>query len=146
MAVGDRKDPYRSYHYRLELNNTAVAGFSEISGLTNDVDPIEYREGNDPLHVRKLSGLRKYANIMLKRGYTDNRDLLTWYAAAQNGAIERRNGAIILMNEDREDVLRWEFKEGWPCKYEGPSFNATGNEVAIESLEICHEQLTLEFI
>ena len=76
MATGDRKDPFRGYNFRVEIDDTEVAGFSECSGLTFDVDPVEYREGTDlPLHVRKLTGLRKFANIMLKRGFTDNKQL-----------------------------------------------------------------------
>lgn len=145
MATGDRNDPYRGFNFRVEIDNTAVAAFSEASGLTFDVDPVEYREGTDlPLHVRKLTGLRKFANIALKRGFTDNKDLWEWYKAVLNGTVERRDGAVVLMDEDRKDVLRWNFTEGWICKWEGPAMNATANDVAIESIEICVERVELE--
>jgi phage tail-like protein len=145
MAVGDRNDPYRGYNFRVEIDNTAVAGFSEASGFTQDIDPVEYREGNDVnLHVRKLAGLRKFANIVLKHGFTDNTELYDWYLTNLNGAIERRDGAIIVQDEDRNDVIRFSFSNGWICKYEGPTLNATSNDVIIESVEICIERVVRE--
>jgi phage tail-like protein len=145
MAVGDRNDPYRGYNYRVEIDNTAVAGFSEASGLTFDIDPVEYREGNDVnLHVRKLPGLRKFANIVLKRGFTSNTELYDWYRTNLSGAIERRDGSIVVQDEDRNDALRFNFSSGWICKYEGPTLNATSNDVIIESIEICVERVELE--
>jgi phage tail-like protein len=145
MATGERSDPYRGYNFRVEIDNTAVAGFSECSGLTFDVDPVEYREGTDvALHVRKLTGLRKFANIALKRGFTDKKELWDWYKNVLNGIPDRRNGSITLQDEEHSDVLRWNFENGWICKWEGPAMNATGNDVAIESIEICVERVELE--
>jgi phage tail-like protein len=144
MATGDRKDPYRGYNFRLELGTTAVAGFRECSGLSFSTDPVEYREGTDiPLHVRKLTGLNKWANLSLKHGITDNKELFTWYKTAIDGAVERRDGSIILQDEQHNDVLRWNFENGWICKWEGPMLNATSNDVALESIEICVEQVLL---
>jgi phage tail-like protein len=145
MPTGERVDPYRGFNFRVQIDNTDVAAFSEASGLTFDVDPVEYREGTDlPLHVRKLTGLRKFANIALKRGITENQDLWDWYKEVLDGSVERRNGAVILLDEDRNEVLRWNFEGGWICKWEGPSMNATSNDVAIESIEICVERVELD--
>lgn len=145
MAVGERKDPYRGYNYRVEIDNTAVAGFSEASGMSFTIDPVEYREGNDlQMHPRKLTGIRKFGNITLKRGYTDNLDLYEWYRTGLNGSVERRNGAIILQDEDRNDVLRWSFQAGWVTKYEASAMNGTSNEVLIETIELAVERVELE--
>lgn len=140
----ERTDPYRGYNYVVEIDGAVSAGFTEASGLTFDVDPVEYREGTDPqLHVRKLTGLRKFSNIMLKRGITQNRELWDWYKDVLNGDVQRRNGSITLRDEQYNDVLRWEFSDGWISKWEGPSMNASGNEVAVESIEICVERVEL---
>lgn len=145
MPTGDRKDPYRGFNFRIEIEKTSVAGFRECGGLSLTADPVEYREGTDvPLHVRKLSGLRKFTNITLKRGYTDNRELWNWYKNILNGIEDRRSGAIVLQDEQHRDVLRWQFEQGWLCKYEGPAMNAANNEVSLESIEICVEQYTIE--
>lgn len=145
MAVGDRKDPFRGYNFRFELNNTPVAAFSEVSGLSFTIDPVEYREGTDPqIHPRKLAGLRKFANIVLKRGYTDNTDLYDWYLICLDGAIQRRDGAVILQDEDRNDVLRWDFSGAFPTKIETSGMNANSNEVLIETLELAVERVGRE--
>lgn len=139
MAVGDRKDPYRSFNFIVELDGITRAGFQECSGLDSSQDPIEYREGNDGLTARKLPGLVKYSNITLKRGITDDVELWEWRQAAMSGTVERKNGSIVLMDDAGEEKVRWNFREGWPTKWTAPTFNATGAEVAIESLEIAHE-------
>jgi phage tail-like protein len=144
MPPGDRIDPYRGYNFRVEIDNVGEAFFSEVGGLTFDVDMQEYREGTDQnLHVRKLTGLRKFANITLKRGFTQDRQLWEWYVSVLNGITPRRNGAIVLRDEDHNDQLRWEFTEGWICKWEGPAMNATSNDVVLESIEICVERVEL---
>jgi phage tail-like protein len=94
--------------------------------------------------VRKLTGLRKFVNIGLKRGITENKELWDWYKNVLNGITDRRNGSIVLRDEEHNDVLRWNFDNGWICKWEGPTFNATSNDVVIESIEICIERVELE--
>ena len=70
-----RIDPFRTFNFRLEIDNTAVAAFSEVSGLTSDGDVVDYRTGVDiPLTTRKLPGLRKFGPITLKRGMVARRD------------------------------------------------------------------------
>jgi len=145
MPTGERKDPYRGFDFRVEIDNSTVAGFRECSGLSLNTDPVDYREGTDvPLSVRKLTGLRKFTNITLKRGYTDNTELWKWYKNVLNGVTDRRNGSIVLQDEEHKDVLRWNFENGWIAKWEGPTMNATSNDVAIESIEIVHERVVLD--
>ena len=140
-----RNDPYRSFNYRLEIDNEEIGGFSEVGGLTAEGDPVEYREGNEAEnHVRKLTGLRKYANLTLKRGYVKDNTLWEWFVNIANGVDDRRAVDITLMDEAHNDVMTWSAEGAWINKIEGPGFNATGNEVAIESVELCHEKLTFE--
>src|SRR5258706_9710928 len=65
-----RNDPLRNFRYRLEIDSITQAGFSEVAIADTTIDAVEYREGTDPPHVRKLSGLTKYGNITLKWGLT----------------------------------------------------------------------------
>ena len=134
-----RKDPLRNFRFRLEIEGVEQAGFSEVSGFDVTVDPIDYREGTDPTHVRKLTGLTKYGNITLKWGVTDSLELHDWHRQIVNGDIQRKNIAIIVVNEAGEDKARFEIVEAWPSKYDPTDLNAKGNEVAIETLEICNE-------
>jgi phage tail-like protein len=145
MATATRTDPFRAFNFRVEIDGLTVGSFSECSGLTADGDSVDYREGTDvPLHVRKLVGLRKSTAIELKRGYTTNSELWRWYENISNGINDRRDGTIVLMDEQRRDVMRWNFENGWINKIDGPSFKAAGNEVAIESVQIIHERVALE--
>ena len=145
MATAERRDPYRSFNFQLEIDGVPLGAFSEASGLTADGDAVDYREGTDvQSNVRKLVGLRKFTNITLKRGYTQDRSLWVWHQNIVNGQPDRRNVTIVLMNEARQPVLRWHAENAWVNKIEGPSFKASGNEIAMESVELVHEGLTIE--
>lgn len=147
MALEPRKDPYRGFNFRLEVGGLSVASFSEASGLVAEGDAVDYREGDEKVNwVRKLIGLRKFNQITLKRGYTKNKELWDWYGKIAKGVNDRRDGAIILMDEARKDVIRWEFVKAWPNKIEGPSLNAANNEVSMESVELCHEGLEIRLV
>jgi phage tail-like protein len=137
-------NPYGAFSFVVELDGLEVAGFSEVSGLEFETEVIEYRTGDTEPTVRKLPGLTKYANVTLKRGLTADPAMWEWIIQSQQRPVLRRNGSIVLLDENREPALRWEFRNGWPCKYRGPVLDATGNEVAIETLEICHESLHLD--
>jgi phage tail-like protein len=143
---GDRKDPFRAFNFLVEIDGvTTETGFSEVSGLSMETDAVEYRNGDEKEnHVRKLTGLNKYGNITMKRGFTkDAKSLWDWRKKVMDGKTERASGTITLLNEAREIALKWEFSAAWPRKLDGPSFNAKNNEVAIESLEIVVEKLVM---
>jgi len=143
-ATGSRNDPFAAFNFLVEVDGVTVAGFSECTGLSTESDVIEYREGKEPPTVRKIPGLDKYSNIVLKRGYTSGKELWTWRKQTIDGKTVRHSGSIVLQDESKKEALRWNFREGWPRKWDGPAFNAKTNEVAIELLEIAHEGLQLE--
>ncbi|SRR6266851_3449475 len=143
MAIA-RIDPYLGFNFMIEIESSVLGGFAEAAGLTQDTDVVPYREGADfQLNVRQLMGLRKYNNITLKRGYTTSRALWQWRLNIINGVNDRRSGSVVLLDELRNRVVEWHFENGWMSKYEGPSLNAKGNDVAIESIEIVHEGLRI---
>lgn len=142
-ATGDRNDPFAAFNFLVEIDGVTTAGFNECSGINTETDAIEYRTGAEDITMRKLPGLKKFGNITFKRGYTNNKDLWEWRKKALDGKTERRSGAVILLNEARQPALRWNFREAWPRKWEGPAFNAKNNEVAIETLEIVVEDMAL---
>jgi len=146
MPQGQRADPYKNFKFLVEIEGIAVAGFSECDGLTTEVNVIEYREGNEDITVRKLPGLVKYSNITLKRGITGSKDLYNWYKEVVKGKIKqiRRNMAIVLLDDEGNQAVRWVVRNAWPMKYTGPTLNAKSSEVAIETLEIAHEGFELE--
>jgi phage tail-like protein len=143
MPPPTRVDPFSVLNFRLEIEGMKATAFSECTGLSSNVEIIEYRSGGEIGPSRKLPGIRKFANLTLKRGITKDRELWDWYKTVLDGAVKRRNGSIVLMDEAGNEVLRWNFRQGWPCKIEGPTLKASSSEVAIESIEIAHEGLEL---
>jgi phage tail-like protein len=141
VPTNTRKDPYRNFNFVVEIDGMAQAGFMECSGLESETEIIEYREGIDSNTIRQLPGLTVYKNIVLRRGITDSKELSNWRKGVVKGEIERKNGAIVLLDDKRQEVARWRFVEGWPNKWSGPELNAMGGDVAVEELEICHEGL-----
>jgi phage tail-like protein len=135
--------PVPGFHYTVDWKGTRV-GFTEVSGLTQELQPIEYREGNSAdYHVTKMPGMRKYNNITLKRGiFVGDNEFFNWLNTVAKEKIERRTLKISLLDETHQPVMTWEIRDAWPCKVEGPSLKSTGNEVAVESIELCHEGLT----
>jgi phage tail-like protein len=138
-----RVDPYVTFNYLVEISGVRSGGFSEISGLDAEVQTIDYRNGDEDFVARKLPGLKQFPNIVLKRGIIGELDMFGWLQAGALGRVDRREGAIILRDEQRNEVMRWKFIRGWACKYTGPSLMGSSNEVAFESIEIAHEGLVV---
>jgi phage tail-like protein len=141
-----RVDPYRGFNFRVEIDGSAVASFSEVSGLAAEGDAVDYREGKDGVNsVRKLVGLRKYGVITLKRGYTKNTLMWDMYAETAAGKpTARKNGTIVLRDETQKDVLFFHFTGGFINKIEGAHMLASGNEIAIESAEMVVETVIMK--
>ncbi len=135
MAV----DPHRAHNFMVEIDGIQRAGFREASGLDAANDAIDYREGTDPLAIRKVPGLVKYSNITLKWGMTSDPEIWAWRKSAMDGKVERKNLSIAMLGEDGSEVARWNVIRAWCTKITLPSFNATGNDIAIETMEITHE-------
>lgn len=133
--------PYRGFNFKVEIDGISEAGFQECSGLDVTTDPVEYREGTDPNHVRHLTGLNKYSPITLKRGISDSSSLWNWRQKVIDGKTERKNVSIVLLNEAGDEKLRWNLTKAWPSKWTAPTFNSTSNEVAIESVEIVYDEM-----
>ena len=144
MAVGQRPtDPYRGFRFKVQIDGITKAGFREVAGLDVANDAVDYRDGDEATRLRKLAGLQKFSNVTLKRGVTDDQDLWKWRSMVMDGKIKdaRKNGQIILLDDEGKEAAEWTFTDGWPTKLTFPTFNATANEVAIDTLEITHEGL-----
>jgi phage tail-like protein len=94
--------------------------------------------------MTKIPGLNKHGNITLKWGANGTKLFWDWIFSAMNGQVQRANGSIKLFNENRQEVMRWNFTRAWPTKYTGPSLNAGTNEIAMDSVELAVEQMVLD--
>ncbi len=139
MSTGVRVDPFGNQNFKVEIEGVIQGSFSEVSGLDSTIDVTEYREGGDNTTPRKLAGLTKHSNIVLRRGLTEDTKLYDWHMAAVRGDIQRKNGSIIVLDRAGRERVRWNFRAAWPVKWDPPDLNATANEVAVETLELAHE-------
>ncbi|MGB5818622.1 MAG: phage tail protein [Saonia sp.] len=136
--------PLTVFHFSVSWGGEDI-GFSEVGGLTVEIDPIDYRDGLMSANTLALKrpGIRKSGNISLKRGIcAGNIDLYNWFNNTGQPNIERRDLTITMLNDEGEPVFVWSITQAWPIKCDGPGLNATGNEIAIEALELAHEGIT----
>lgn len=140
-----RDDPYANFNFLVNVGDEAAAGFSEVQLGAARVELIEYREGSDRTNTtRKLPGLVRYDNVVLRRGIAGDTTLWEWFDRIRDGQGETRDVEIVLLDEARRPVVRWRLRNAMPVKWEGPTLRAQGNEVALETLELAHEGLELD--
>ena len=137
--------PLSKFYFQVDWGGTQV-GFNEISGLDIEVEPIEYRHGASPEFSKiKMPGMKKFSNITLKRGsFKGDNEYYEWLQSIKLNTVERRNVTISLLDESGAPVITWKVNKAFPIKLQSTDLKAEGNEVAIESLELAHEGLTIE--
>lgn len=140
----NRKDPYLAYNFTVELGNLIVGGFSDVSGLGSQVEVEPKRFGGENEIEYKFFKNVKYNDLVLKRGIGDADALWDWYQAVLQGKIQHKNGSIHLLDRDRNQVRGWHFTGAFPIKWDGPTFSATSNAVAWESITLTYQTLTRE--
>ena len=137
--------PLVKFHFQVEWGGTSI-GFTEVSGLDVETEVVEYRHGASPEYSKiKMPGMQKFSNITLKRGtFESDNEFFVWWNSVKLNTIERRDITISLLNEEHEPVVTWKIKNAWPTKIQPTDLKADGNEVAIETMEIVHEGLTIQ--
>ena len=136
-----RKDPYKNYRFLVEIEGIIQGGFTEVTIPETSQEPVEYREGTDAPTMRKIPGMVKYGNVILKWGATDSMELYMWRKEIEDGRIDgsRKSMSVVVLDDLGQPISRWEFHEAWPTKYDASDLKASGSEIAIDTLEIAHE-------
>jgi len=121
-------------------------GFQEVSGLEAETQIIEYRKSkNKPLSTIKMPGIAKYGNVTMKRGiFLNNNTFWQWHNQISMNTIKRFTVLIKLLDENGKVTMQWQLKNAWPIKISATDLKSDGNEVAIDTLEIAHEQLIIK--
>jgi phage tail-like protein len=136
--------PLPKFHFEVRWG-TAVLSFQEVSGLDVEAQPIEYRHGDSAVFsTLKMPGLKKFGNVTLKKGSmrSDNQ-FWDWFNQIKMNTIQRVPVTISLLDEQGKPTMVWTLSKAWPTKITGTDLKAEGNEVAIETIEIAHEGLTI---
>ncbi len=143
---GRRVDPFRGFKYKVLIPGFASAGFSRVSGLNDETEVVEYREGIDGSTMRKLTGLTTYEDIVLEKGKSLNEDFQIWrnmvHEVETRGLPDsgsRRNMTVQLLDRTGAVVKQWAVKNAWPTKLEHGDLDASSSDVLLETLTIAHE-------
>jgi phage tail-like protein len=136
--------PLPKFHFAVEWGGRRL-GFTEVTGLDMQIEPIEYREGNSKEYLKTvMPGMHKFSHITLKRGsFANDTDFYAWINTVNLNQIERRDLTITLQNENHEPVFTWKVKQAFPVKVQASDLKSDGNEVAIETIELAHEGLNI---
>jgi phage tail-like protein len=134
-------DPIRNFRFNVEIDGISNAGFTEAAGFDATTDVIEYREGKDPPHSKKLPGLNKFGDITLKWGLTTDTQLFDWRQEIIDGKTTRKTVYIVALDEEGVEKARWQCSNAWPSKMAPPDFTAKGNDVAMNALTLTCEEV-----
>lgn len=136
---GTRHDPQLAFTFKVTIDGQPAGHFKSVSGLSAETEVVEYREGGANDIIRKLAGDTRYANIRLTRVFTGDRSLYDWFKNTQRPQPMKVDGVLALIDRHGTRVATWKFINGFPVKWEGPDFDASKNELAVETIEIAHE-------
>jgi phage tail-like protein len=138
-------DPPFVGRFMFTVDGLNIGAFTEVSGLSVQIDTEDLAEGGQNGYLHKLLGRMKWPNLVLKRGITDSDALFEWFAKcsgdgfAKNGnKVEPMHGSISLIDLKGKVIRKWEFTEAYPVKWTGPKFAASSRDLAVEELEVCH--------
>ena len=139
-----RKDPLPVFCFKVQFTNVPdnLEGyFKSVSGLKFETEVVPVSAGGANDTTFQLPGTTKWGNLVFKQGFTSSSALIAWRQKWLQGEMTRSDGTIIQLDTALNPAARWQFKRGWPCKWEIGEFDASKSELAIETLEIAHEGL-----
>jgi phage tail-like protein len=136
--------PLPNFHFEVKWDS-AVMSFQEVSGLDVEAQPIEYRRGESTeFSVNKMPGVQKFGNVTMKKGvFKSDNKFWDWFNQIKMNTIKRVPVTISLLDEEGNPTMVWTLTNAWPTKVTGTDLKSEGNEVAVESIEIAHEGLTI---
>jgi len=144
----DRHGPLRPNRFAVELDGITIAGFQRVEIPSKRTEQIEYREGNDPAHHRRLWGRSTYEDLILERGANkENADLYKWRTRVDEGNVDaaRKTVAVVLQDEAGQSHIRWNFTNAWPKEYQPPTLESnTGagqGNVATETYVVTFDEM-----
>ena len=136
--------PIPKFSFEVKWDSEVMA-FQEVSGLDVESTPIEYRAGNSPnFSVQKMPGIKKYSDITMKKGvFKSDNKFWDWFNEIKMNTVKRIPVTISLLDEEGSPTMVWTLTNAWPTKISGTDLKSTGNEVAVETIVIAHEGLTI---
>jgi len=137
--------PLPAFSFRVSWGEQKNIQFQEVSGLDTETQVIEYRHSNSPTHSTiKMPGIKKFGSVTMKKGiFRKDDDFWRWYSAIKMNTNKRVSVVVQLLDERGKVTMTWTLANAWPTKISAPTLKSDGNEVAIQSIEIAHEGITI---
>ena len=137
--------PLPKFYFSVDLGDPGVIPFQEVSGLEVEREPITYRAGDSKgFHVIKMPGLVKTAAVTLKKGiFVNDNKFWAWYQQIKLNTIKRTTVTISLLGQEGSATMVWTLSNAFPTKITGADMKSDGAEVAIETIVLAHEMLTI---
>jgi phage tail-like protein len=136
-----------SYLFTVEIEGVETARFQKCEGLEAETYVYEIEEGGLNTSTHKFYGRTRFPNIILEKGISGNNSLYNWYkeTVLEDRKIERKNGSIVLKDNENNEVKRWNFFRAFPCRWIGPRLETNlGSEYAVERIELAHEGIVVD--
>ena len=127
----------KSFSVTIPALTLEVGLFTQVTGLSSQIDVMEYPEGGNNTFVHRLPTRIKQGNVTLKRGVTKEAALIQWFQASVV-KVQPTDLSINVLDESGNTVQAWSFRNAFPVKWTGSDLNAGGNEFMTQSLEIAH--------
>jgi phage tail-like protein len=139
--AGSRHDPATAFRFTVRFDAFPPGGFTDCSGLTMETEVMDYREGGVNTHVWKFATRSKQSNLVMKRGIV-SKDLWNWYMEINRGLMLFRNGTVTVHDPSgANDLIEFQILLAFPIKWVGPELSASGNTIAVETVEFAHQGL-----
>ncbi len=137
--------PISNYYFSVDIGDQTDLAFQEVSGLEIESKVIEYRNGNSPqFSTIKMPGMFSSGDVTLKKGvFVKDNKFWDWFNQIKMNTIARVPVVIKLLDEAGAPTMTWTLLNAFPSKISGVDMKSDGNEVAVESLVISHEGLTI---
>ena len=137
--------PLPKFYFQVKWGDQEMS-FQEVGGLDMEAQPIEYRHGDSKeFSVIKMPGIKKTGNVTMKKGiFKSDNKFWDWFSQIKMNTIKRVPVTISLLDEGGAPTMVWTLANAWPTKLTGTNLKADANEVAIETIEIAHEGITID--
>lgn len=139
--------PVPKFYFRVRFGALkATVLFQEVSGLDTETQVIEYRHQDHPgFSTVKMPGIAKTGNVTMKKGvFVKDHQFWDWFNQIKMNTIKRETVTIQLLDEQGSPLMTWTLQNAWPTKITSTDVKSDGNEVAVETIEIAHEGLTIQ--
>ncbi len=144
LGPNQPNDAITAARFSITIDGYEIASFSELQGITTEVEPVELMESTDnEVILKKLPGKAKPATLVLKRGKNSSMELWAWHEAVLMGDIvaARKSCSLVMYSTDGKPVARYHLEHAWPSKLEVGALKAGSSEVLMETVTIVSERI-----